>query len=146
MPPSFYAWHNEFSFYYEKLYDDDDGIIFIRIKELDVINCMFEHNVIDLNKLTVENSHVFAMINNGSGLCKLTILNIWNTWANDIQGLYHFWTTSEENVVIIDRNQKQILEFNNKNASEIPPLVFNDIFYEVFLPSASSLTFEGFIN
>uniref|UniRef100_A0AC34R9Y9 Uncharacterized protein n=1 Tax=Panagrolaimus sp. JU765 TaxID=591449 RepID=A0AC34R9Y9_9BILA len=139
------SWLNPFSFHYENFNPGDDGYAFIRIKELDIQNCMFSHNVIDVGGLSVS-SFVFTMINNGTDLCKSTIFNIWPKYPYDSHRFQDFWTTSKENVVSLDPNGKKVLEFNQRNASEIPRLNLNDIFYEVFLPSNSSVTFQGFYD
>uniref|UniRef100_A0AC34Q7X0 Uncharacterized protein n=1 Tax=Panagrolaimus sp. JU765 TaxID=591449 RepID=A0AC34Q7X0_9BILA len=146
--PYMTSWQNSVSFYFENFYPGKDGIVFIRIKELDVKNCMFQHNVIDFQAFYSHMSRFFheiplpfTMVNNGTGLCKTTILNI---PSNQTQGFHSFWTTSVVNVVILDAKKNIILEFNKHNASVVPSLKLDDIFYEILLPSHSSVTFKAY--
>ncbi|KAE9551186.1 hypothetical protein FO519_005599 [Halicephalobus sp. NKZ332] len=95
--------------------DQSDRSIFayFRIREETTKNCLFEHNVIDLSQ--VADGETITMVNNGTGYCNVTLLNI----EKGTVLIKDFWTDSADDPVLFVINDEIILNYTKKNMKSI---------------------------
>uniref|UniRef100_A0AC34RE82 Uncharacterized protein n=1 Tax=Panagrolaimus sp. JU765 TaxID=591449 RepID=A0AC34RE82_9BILA len=138
------SFQEEFSFYFEEFYPEDEALVFIRIKELDVENCLFDHNIIDFLTNNLEHLLHFTMVNNGTGFCKTTMFNI-GYYYKFVVGMELIWTNSKENVLLLNSRHELVVKFNYITVNYFEYVEFNDLLFELYLPPHASVTMSAFL-